>query len=211
MRHRQQAPPAAVKSGAGRAGRPGLPAWVGRGQAATRYLRRGRPGRSSVILGKLRGERATPITKGFPGARVHFSKGGPGRDYAIVAQRERRKTFMVKVCKTAAEFSKLKYEDFDYGPEIYGNIDVTGKILAETLSLDERTIRNTQSGELCTGPPRMLGYIASNRRCTDFCITSNMGRFFGAWELSRTTTMGGTFRGPGPERCRARSRLPVFR
>lgn len=64
---------------------------------------------------------------------------------------------MVKVCKTAAEFSKLKYEDFDYGPEIYGNIDVTGKILAETLSLDERTIRKYAERGIVHRSPENVG------------------------------------------------------
>jgi hypothetical protein len=48
---------------------------------------------------------------------------------------------MVKICRTAEEYKKLKSSDFDYGPKIYGNVDVSGKILAEILDLNERTVR----------------------------------------------------------------------
>ena len=49
---------------------------------------------------------------------------------------------VVKVAKTAAEFSKLiESGALDFGPEIYGNIDVPGPLLASMLDLDERTIR----------------------------------------------------------------------
>jgi hypothetical protein len=38
---------------------------------------------------------------------------------------------MVKIAKTRSAFEKLKDGDFNYGPEIFGNVDVPGGLLAE--------------------------------------------------------------------------------
>jgi hypothetical protein len=48
---------------------------------------------------------------------------------------------MVLVCRTADEYEKLKFSDYYFGQKIYGNIDVSGDILAGLLALHERTVR----------------------------------------------------------------------